>query len=260
MLVRRSRVYVFACICMYWCCIFDFFSMYVVCIVCIWQNVSVSMRLATFVAENTSKYIQYRQIQTSYIHQFYQHTYKNTYKISQLLCVSMCIYAHVFACICLCVSMCMYYYVTMCIYVHVFTWSDVHLVCACICMYLYVSTDCHCSPVVICVRLGYIEHYVLQSEREGTICFEILFYFSKGDSRVVRGPNHGPRVDVVQGAAWAGLATQIAHAPFVARVLAAMHDSGNGAVIPCRNERQHADTDTIPTDTCTYMHIPTFHT
>jgi hypothetical protein len=64
-------------------------------------------------------------------------------------------------------------------------------------MYLYVSTDCHCSPVVICVQLGYIE----QSEREGTICFEILFYFSKGDSQVVRGPNHGPRVDVVQGAA-----------------------------------------------------------
>ncbi len=69
-------------------------------------------------------------------------------------------------------------------------------------MYLYVSvTDCHCSPVVICVLLGYIEHYVLQSELEGTICFEILFYFSKGDSRVVSGPNHGPRVDVVQGAA-----------------------------------------------------------
>jgi hypothetical protein len=55
--------------------------------------------------------------------------------------------------------------------------------------------------MVICVQLGYIEHHVLQSEQEGTICFEILFYFSKGDSRVVRGPNHSPRVDVLQGAA-----------------------------------------------------------
>jgi hypothetical protein len=68
-------------------------------------------------------------------------------------------------------------------------------------MYLYVSGDCHCSQVVVCVQLGYIEHDVLQSKQQGTICFEILFYFSKGDSRVVCGPNHGPRVDVVQGAA-----------------------------------------------------------
>ncbi len=75
-LVRRLRVYVFVCICMYWCCIFDLFLMYFVCLVCISQNVSVSMRLATFGAENTSKYIQYRQIQISYIHQFYQNTYK----------------------------------------------------------------------------------------------------------------------------------------------------------------------------------------
>ena len=234
--------------------------MFFVWIVCISQNVSESMRLTTFVAKNTSKYIQYRHIHTSYIHQNCIIHTPNTYKISQLLCVSMCIYVHVFCMYFPFVCMCMYYYVSMCIYVHVFSWYDVHLVCACICMYLYVSTDSHCSSVVICVQLGYIEHHVLQSEREGTICFEILFYFSKGDSRVVRGPNHGPRVDVVQGAAWAGLATPIAHAPFVARLLVAMHASGNGAVIPCRNERQHADTDTIPTDTCTYMHIPTFHT
>jgi hypothetical protein len=76
-----------------------------------------------------------------------------------------------------------------------------HVVCACIYMYLYVSGDCHCSQVIVCVQLGCIEHDVLQSKRQGTLCFEILFYFSKGDSRVVCGPNHGPRVDVVQGAA-----------------------------------------------------------
>ena len=235
------------------------------------------------------KYKQIHTIQTNtcIIHTLILH--KCIQKYIQNKSVTMCIYVYLCACICMYMPMCIYVYVLLCYYVYVLlcvcitmllcvsmcmslhvyacivsvwlyfmhpkTWSDVHVVCACICM-----SDCHCSPVVICVQLGYIEHHVLQSEREGTICFEILFYFSKGDSRVVRGPNHGPRVDVVQGAAWAGLATPIAHAPFVARLLVAMHDSGNGAVIPCRNERQHADTDTIPTDTCTYMHIPTFHT
>ena len=87
------------CMCMYLYVLVLYFEMYFVCIVCISQNVSVSMRLTTFAAENTSKYIQYRQIQTSYINQFYQNTYKNTYKISQLLCVCMWMYIHVYACI-----------------------------------------------------------------------------------------------------------------------------------------------------------------
>ncbi len=76
---------------------------------------------------------------------------KNTYKISQLLCVYMCMYMHVYACI---MSVCLYF-------MHPKAWSDVHVVCACICMYLYVSGDCHCSPVVVCAQLGYIEHDVL---------------------------------------------------------------------------------------------------
>ncbi len=88
---------------------------------------------------------------------------------------------------------------TCMLYVHVFT-------SVCI-MWLPRLTPT--SPVAVCVQLGYIEQDVLQSKRQGTICFEILFYFSKGDSRVVCA-NHGPRVDVVQGAAWTGLATPIA--------------------------------------------------
>ena len=96
-LVHRLRVYVFVCICMYWCCIFDLFFMYFVCIVCISQNVSVSMRLATFAAENTSKYIQYRQIQISYI---VLHT-PILPKYIQNKSVTMCMYVHVFACICM---------------------------------------------------------------------------------------------------------------------------------------------------------------
>jgi len=51
-------------------------------------------------------------------------------------------------------------------------------------MNLYVSCYCHCSPLVVCVQLGYIEQDVLQSKRQGTICFEILLYFSKGDSHL----------------------------------------------------------------------------
>jgi len=87
--------------------------MYFVCIVCISQNVSESMRLATFDAKNTSKYIQYRHIHTSYIHKFFIIHTPNTYKISQLLCVSMCIYVHVFACI-------FHFYVCVCISMHVY--------------------------------------------------------------------------------------------------------------------------------------------
>ena len=94
------------CMCMYLYVLVLYFEMYFVCIVCISQNVSVSMRLATFPSENTSKYIQYRQIHASYIHQFYQNTYKNTYKISQLLCVCLCMYMHVHACI---LSVCLYF-------------------------------------------------------------------------------------------------------------------------------------------------------
>ena len=144
---------------MYSCCIFDVFLIYFVCIACISQNVSVSMRLATFAAENTGKYMQYRQIQASYIHQFFQNTYKNTSKISQLLCACMCMYLHVFACIWSVFFACLYFFAS----------KDMHVVCVCICMYLYVSGDCHCSPVGICVQLGNFEHHVLQSKREGTI-------------------------------------------------------------------------------------------
>ena len=144
---------------MYSCCIFDVFLIYFVCIACILQNVSVSMRLATFAAENTGKYMQYRQIQASYIHQFFQNTYKNTYKISQLLCACMCMYLHVFACIWSVFFACLYFFAS----------KDMHVVCVCICMYLYVSGDCHCSPVVICVQLGNFEHHVLQCKPEGAI-------------------------------------------------------------------------------------------
>ena len=62
--------------------------------------------------------------------------------------------------------------------------------------------------------------------------------FSSGNGRVVIGPDHGPSVDVEQGAAGSRGARTIAHAQFIARVLAAVHASGNGAVVPGWNQRQ----------------------
>jgi hypothetical protein len=94
--------------------------------------------------------------------------------------------------------------------------------------------------VAIRERLCYIEYHKLQSTPGKAFFFEFLFCFSKGHSRVVRGLHHGPRVDVVQGAARAGFAMTVAHAPREAQVLVAVHAWGNGAVISSRNKRQLA--------------------
>ena len=149
---------VFACIGLYLSCIFDVFCMYFVCFVCISQNVSVSMRLTTFRAENTSKYMQYRHIHANTEMTYIHNTYTNTYTIHQLVCACMCMYVHVFACI---LSVCLY----------VFTIYRCIHVSECICMYLYVSVDCNCSPVVqvICELLGYIEYNKMQSTLGGVI-------------------------------------------------------------------------------------------
>ena len=68
----------------------------------------------------------------------------------------------------------------------------------------------------------------------------IPIHFSIGKGLVVRGPNHGPRVDVEQGTARAWRALTITHAQRKARILAAVHASGNGAVVPGWNQRQFA--------------------
>ena len=132
--------------------------MYFVCFACILQNVSVSMRLATFRAENTCKYIQYRQIQANTEMTYIHNTYTNTYRIHQLVCVCMRMYLYVFACI---LSVCMYFFT-------IYRCLDVS---ECMCMYLYVSVDCNCSPVVqvICELLGYIEYNKMQSTLGGVI-------------------------------------------------------------------------------------------
>jgi hypothetical protein len=68
--------------------------------------------------------------------------------------------------------------------------------------------------------------------------FIFVFQTSKASWLVVDLPDHGPGVDVEQGAARARLASPVAHAHGVACVLASMYVTGNGASITSRNKGQ----------------------
>ena len=78
-------------------------------------------------------------------------------------------------------------------------------------------------------------------EASSHIKIYILIHFSSGKGQVIIGPDHGWNVDVLveQGPAQAWLDLTITHAPWIACVLAAMHASDNGAVIPgwCNQHR-----------------------
>ncbi len=60
-------------------------------------------------------------------------------------------------------------------------------------------------------------------------------------SRVVRGPNHGPRVDIEHLAARARRPSLIARAPGIAGVSATGHAAGNRAEIPGWDQGQAAE-------------------
>jgi hypothetical protein len=62
--------------------------------------------------------------------------------------------------------------------------------------------------------------------------------FSEASLLVVDWPNHGPGVDVEQGASRARGSLTVAHAQRIARILAAVHVPGNGAVVSCWNQGQ----------------------
>ena len=71
-----------------------------------------------------------------------------------------------------------------------------------------------------------------------------IYLFSKRrprQRRVVSGPDHGPRVDVVQRAARPRPTLTVADAPRKAGVLATRHASGNRSEIPFREKRQTAE-------------------
>jgi hypothetical protein len=67
------------------------------------------------------------------------------------------------------------------------------------------------------------------------------FIASTPVSRVVRGPNHCPRVDVEQLAARSRHPSLIARAPGIAGVSATGHVAGNRAEIPCWDQGQAAE-------------------
>jgi len=221
----------------------------------------VTLMYVTCIYNRKYKQIHTIQTNTNIIHTPILPTYIQKY--IQNKSVTMCIYVYLCACICMYMPMCIYVYVLLCYYVYLCACIYMIWCASCMCMYLHVSV---CINWLSLFTRGYMcavgLHWALrvtERTRRDHLFWNFVLFF-KGRQPGSPWAKPWPTCWCSTGAAWAGLATQIAHAPFVARVLAAMHDSVNGAVIPCRNERQHADTDTIPTDTCTYMHIPTFHT
>ena len=102
--------------------------------------------------------------------------------------------------------------------------------------------------VSVCICL-YISGYVcIQLSMTESTCITRLntvqinsFIASTPASRVVRGPNHGPLVDVEQLAARSRRPSLIARAPGIAGVSATGHVAGNRAEIPCWDQGQAAE-------------------
>ena len=173
------------------------------------------MRLTTFCTKiraytcNTCKYVQIRHnIRTSYVHirtsvlrKYVQHT-------ADRMC-TYCKYVQVYACI-------LHVYVYVCkMYVYASMGKYVHVCHNFFCQYVLGSRT------LILTQKGFLYFSVFN-------CLRL----------VVDRPNHGPGVDVEQGAARARLASPVAHAQWVACVLASMHDTGNGASITSWNKGQ----------------------
>jgi hypothetical protein len=82
---------------------------------------------------------------------------------------------------------------------------------------------------------------VLQSSGTHSNSNQKILFFSKRrprQRRVVSGPDHGPRVDVEQGAAQPRPPVKVADAPGKTGVLAMQHASRNRAVVPRREKGQ----------------------
>ncbi len=84
--------------------------------------------------------------------------------------------------------------------------------------------------------------YVYKSMQRHIVWQETLFntQFTDAAHLVVDWPNHGPEVDVEQGASRARGSLTVAHAQRIARILqvAAVHVPGNGAVVSGWNQGQ----------------------
>ena len=82
--------------------------------------------------------------------------------------------------------------------------------------------------------------YVYKSTQIHIVCQETLFNAQSSEDTllVVNWPNHGPGVDVEQGASRARGSLTVTHAQRIAHILAAVHVPGNDAVVSGWNQGQ----------------------
>ncbi len=112
----------------------------------------------------------------------------------------------------------------------------------CICMYLhlfgqYTTVHSEFSGIALC-NCTAVDSRSTRSHRD-TFLWQRKTMFNAHLSAailfVVNWPNHGPGVDVEQGTARARGSLTVAHAKRIARILAAVHVPGNGAVVSSWN-------------------------
>ncbi len=175
----------------------------------------------------------------------------------------MCIYVYLCACICMYMPMCIYVYVFLCYYVYLYACIYMIWCASCMCMYLHVSVcinwlSLFTSGYICAVGLHWALRVAERTRRDHLFWNFVLFF--KGRQPGSPWAKPWPTCWCSTG----GCLSQARHADRTRPVRSTRPCChawfGEWCRNPCRNERQHADTDTIPTDTCTYMHIPTFHT
>ena len=175
------------------------------------------MRLTTFRTKSTCIYVQYVQIRANTSQHKYNiraYTYFIFAQIRANTADRMCTYMQVYASICMYVAR-----IRMCTYVK--------------CTYMQVwASMCMYATIFFASMYWGAGHWYWHKKG--------FFYFSGFNCLrlVVDRPNHGPGVDVEQGAASARLARPVAHAQWVACFLASMHVTGNGASITRWNKGQ----------------------
>ena len=145
-------------------------------------------------------------------------------------------------------------------------------VCHDICLYLPVWTGISAwvyargAPLTVCetARLSVVRVGSVQ-DTFPIHMINILFFskHSPRQRRVVSGPDHGPRVDVEQGAARPRPPVAVADSPWKTGVLAMQQASRNRAVVPRREKGQTAKDVRERNDVCNiriqlhehYMHV-----
>jgi hypothetical protein len=114
-----------------------------------------------------------------------------------------------------------------------------------LCKFMLVNVSMSTYATIFMLNVSFASMCLTQNWHNNVIMTKnwhnnVFFFFpvSKAYWLVVDRPDHGPGIDVEQGAARARLASPVAHAHGVGCVLASMHVTGNGASITSRNKGQ----------------------